>query len=625
MTDSFGAQLLTLPQIFDGRFFEIPDYQRSYTWESDQVKDLLADIQHLLTDRKSMLHFTGTLVMTPSSNQGRSVYQVVDGQQRLTTLSIVVAVLRDGLSAESTLAVTARYFSRGPKGKERQVLRLNQDTRDYFQRTILAPAGSPGQAKETLQAHGRLKEARRVIREWLADHDASKVLAVVESKLGFLLYAPEKSAEVGVMFEVINNRGKPLSELEKVKNYLIYCCARIGASTTREKVDQAWSRILSELNRAGKTSAREEAAFLRYCCAVHLRLSKERSQYGYDELKKAIGADIFSANDEQQSDLIQAIEEFVSFLEQASRWYAALYGQVHEGEAREFAEVLGQIRAQDQQASIMPLVLAVLVTQKLSGARKLELLRLLEILNFRVYLARGITARNDSGQAELFRYAALFFHEDLAQNFNTWDWRPSDAADDFEALKLCLVAFVEKCAPEVTFRESFVLSKHDQFDFYRWGGLRYFLMSYEQHLQPHKTIQIDRITQGRKDGKSGDFLSVEHLWGQSFRPKKNNRVEDSRERRRLGNFVLLELRLNIQGGKGFIGDKIQRYSRGFDKEPSSDLQQVKNVTKDVEKALRSLGEAPRTKNYYLKLHETINDNREERLIKFAIERWSLSD
>jgi uncharacterized protein with ParB-like and HNH nuclease domain len=60
------------------------------------------------------------------------------------------------------------------------------------------------------------------------------------------------------MFEVINNRGKLLSELEKVKNYLIYCCVKLQATTLRETINSDWSDILRNLNTAGKTTQAEE-------------------------------------------------------------------------------------------------------------------------------------------------------------------------------------------------------------------------------------------------------------------------------------------------------------------------------------------------------------------------------
>jgi uncharacterized protein with ParB-like and HNH nuclease domain len=54
------------------------------------------------------------------------------------------------------------------------------------------------------------------------------------------------------MFEVINNRGKQLSELEKVKNYLIYCSIKLSAFSLRDDITEHWSDILQSLNKAKK-------------------------------------------------------------------------------------------------------------------------------------------------------------------------------------------------------------------------------------------------------------------------------------------------------------------------------------------------------------------------------------
>src|SRR5690606_13957822 len=101
------------------------------------------------------------------------------------------------------------------------------------------------------------------------------------------------------------------------------------------------------------------------------------------------------------------------------------------------------------------------------------------------------------------------------------------------------------------FEESFRLDDKSAFDFYKWRGIRYFLMNYESSLQPNKTINIDKILKGVSSGKTSDYLSIEHLWATDNRnvEGQNCREIDYYLKRRLGNFVLLELRLNIQGQK----------------------------------------------------------------------------
>jgi hypothetical protein len=160
-----------------------------------------------------------------------------------------------------------------------------------------------------------------------------------------------------------------------------------------------------------------------------------------------------------------------------------------------------------------------------------------------------------------------------------------------------------------------------------WSGLRYFLMSYEQSLQPNKTLLIDKITRSRDEGRTRDYYSVEHLWATENRngQGENNRPQDRFEKRRLGNFVLLELRLNIQGYNDNLEDKLPRYLNGGDKdEPPTELEQVRRVAIIAKQILKRLANNYRSKGYYLELHKAINDTQEKDYIAFALKRWSIN-
>ena len=170
-----------------------------------------------------------------------------------------------------------------------------------------------------------------------------------------------------------------------------------------------------------------------------------------------------------------------------------------------------------------------------------------------------------------------------------------------------------------------MLEQESPADFYQWGGLRYFLMNYEVKLQPNKTIPIEQILRSRKEGKSADYLSVEHLWALDNRNQEgeNNRKVDNFEKRRLGNFVLLELRLNIQGSKDSLELKLPRYLKGFDDEPPTDLAQVRKMARNAEKLMTEFAQETRSKNYFLKFYRELNSLQERRYVDFAEDRWSI--
>lgn len=627
----FGSQLLDLPTIFSGNLFSIPDYQRGYAWEKKQVEELLKDVEHLISDGKALRHYTGTLVLSRPQDMSEGEFHIVDGQQRLTTLVILLHQLCMRLPADQQTVFEELYLRRGDIGNEHTVLRLNSDTRLFFERVVLVD-GNTEFCPISLEAHQRLLEAGNLIGKWLDEQldsgiELEMIKQTLEKRLGFLVYAPKEDAETGIMFEVINNRGKPLSELEKVKNYLIYCCVKLSANTLRESIDHDWSDILKALNVAKKTSSGEEGAFLRYCLVVHFKRNKTDSQYGYDELKKLFSLDRSLASTESRAQAIQRISGFVAFLKTAARWYQRLYGPDHYDLEPRIVEVLDQIRAQGRHASIMPLFLAMVIKLNGKGERLLKLLRLLEVLNFRVYMARNMTTRNDTGQGGLYWYAARYYHGGLLNEIAPDDRKIGreliESEDD--ALELLLVRFVHDFATEGRFKASFSLDVESPDDFYKWGGVRYFLMNYEAKLQPKKTIQIDKILLGVQDKKTADYLSIEHLWATENRSGEgeNNRKQDKFQRRRLGNFVLLELRLNIQGCNDDLENKLPRYLKGINDEPPTDLQQVRRMARDAEAILKTREEKNRRINFYHDLHAELNDLQEQRYIDFAVSRWSL--
>lgn len=625
-----GAELQSLPEVFWGRLFTIPDYQRGYAWDEKQVSEMLVDINHLLDDHMSRRHYTGTLVFGRADENSEELH-VVDGQQRLTTLVILMGLLGAVLPENERAGFRELYVRRGTPGSDRFVLRLSSDCRQFFEQVILGD-GDPHNYPIELESQRRLLHARNLIGQWLdarlaASTTTTQLRKAVEEELGFLVYAPKEDSETGIMFEVINNRGKPLSELEKVKNYLIYVCAKLSANTLRADIDTSWSSILRYLSIAGKTNAADEGAFLRYAMVVHFELNKTDSQYGYDELKKRVHLDDALKSDEGRAKVITLIAQFVRFLQAAALWYARLYGRQHEQLGADLVRVFDQIRAQDRHASIMPLFLALVIKHNGKGDRLTELLTLLEILNFRVYMARNITQRNDSGQGELFDYAAQYYHGGLLLEAIK-DAVPLGIASlqsDDQALEFRLVQFALWYARDMKFAQSLQLEARSNDDFYAWRGLRYFLMNYEQHLQPSRTIQIDKITMSRGDGKSADYLSVEHLWAREYRnaPGENDRPVDNIERRRLGNFVLLELRFNIQGGNMWIDDKAKHYL-GTEAPAATELVHVRDVAQKARKIVREHDAEYRSKKYFLAIHRKINDYQEARFQKFALERWSLA-
>lgn len=105
MSTQIESDKLFIQEIFDKRFYRIPEYQRPYVWEDDQVIELLTDIVDAYSANYSAEYFLGSLVLRKNEKNQSKVefteYDVLDGQQRLTTLFLIHAVIRDTVTDAS--------------------------------------------------------------------------------------------------------------------------------------------------------------------------------------------------------------------------------------------------------------------------------------------------------------------------------------------------------------------------------------------------------------------------------------------------------------------------------------------------------------------------------------------
>src|SRR3954453_1098325 len=93
------AHEVPLHEVFSSDYsFRIPDYQRPYAWEREQAEQLLEDLLDTLRRDEDEPYFLGSVVLVKEPDQASA--EVIDGQQRLTTLTILFAVLRDLADAQ---------------------------------------------------------------------------------------------------------------------------------------------------------------------------------------------------------------------------------------------------------------------------------------------------------------------------------------------------------------------------------------------------------------------------------------------------------------------------------------------------------------------------------------------
>ena len=622
--------LKTLEGLFKNTYFLVPDYQRGYSWEKDQLVDLMEDIEKIINS--SHKHYTGTVVLTPSRVLN-DTFEIVDGQQRLTSLVILLKTIID-LDPKKYAELFSLYIQRGEVGNLRTVLQLNEETKNFFEDYIVRNK----KISYEIKSHECIANAKEFfINEWLKEKpDLDRIIKIVTTQLGFMLYTPDNDKEIGIMFEVINNRGKNLSQLEKIKNYFIYFSTVNDREGLRELINRKWADIQKNLSMANKTSNEDEDSFLRNCYIVFFDINKEKSWYVYQQLKIVFNT---SNKDKVYIDQsVERIEAFVEFLSNASLNYAYLYnaeGFFHnnyKGSNRhELDSALKYLRCQHTSASIMPLYLAIMsrLTSENETQRIVELLVLLEKVNFRIYILPKVTSRADSKQGDMFWFANHFYHNhDWFGEFETRYNNIKASGDIYDWVKEQLIQIAIKHCSVRKFVTSLTIDSDEAENYYHWNGMRYLLGNYEVALQleQKRTWNIENILTKRKDGLTNDYLSREHIWAQSHRPEDFK--ADYIEKRRLGNFVLLGLASNIQLGKDDISAKIAELFELNEKIAGQmNLIQVFELKKIHEEALRWTSKHRnsdrKTKFWYANLSCRINDIRETKLISFALTRWQL--
>ena len=605
-------ELLTLKQVFaEGkRSFIIPDYQRGYSWEEDQRKDLLKDIEYGMSGDYS--HYTGTLVAVKKcSIQDNDLFEIVDGQQRLTTLIILLSCIAHAFEQMNTAVPEdlRRYFIEegSERGSALRKFTLSDDQDSLFWQKVNEPDSS-GIVKN--KGDQNIVDAFDQFKKWFQEpkNEISlyEIYEYVTNRLGFLVYAPDNTKEIGIMFEVINNRGKPLSELEKVKNYLIYYSEKNDIQDLKTAVKNRWPNILGHLNSCSRTSNDDENEFLRNCWIVFQCTNKSRSSYVYDNLKEQFP--ITGINWER-------LIEFVAFLEKSAHTYRKLY-KGEDVTHPEEKECLTRLGNQPVLASVLPLILAIL-NRETETCDRVTLLQLIEKLNFRFY-GTGIASRTDSGQGELFNLAHDFYNHYSKT-------RKDDVLVNSSWIKENLRKFVADNANDQKLVKHLTLDKDESGDYYDWSWLKYFLASYEGQLERNvnRSETLEKKLATRDPQNPNDFYQIEHIWAIGDRKEIYDTCTHDINKRRLGNFILLRESRNISISNKRPEEKVEKYFENVKDAP--DTLMIRELKDLFDKAKEEIDKRRKnkTREYWRELYARFLDLHEEKYVNFALDRWRI--
>jgi hypothetical protein len=222
---------IKIKDFFNGRFFEIPKYQRGFAWELQNIRDLFDDVIESIESNSN--HYIGTIVLSKSAKDDETFY-VVDGQQRITTVSLIINALINQLDKKDSDYYHRFYI----KEDERYRLSpLGRDRKFYY--SILQQADLLPENKSQRYMKEAIEEIETKV---TAIPDKLKFLKSIE-KLEIMEFVENSEGDAIRIFQTVNDRGKPLSSMEKAKSLLIYFSNRYLDKKLDDTINEYFSDI----------------------------------------------------------------------------------------------------------------------------------------------------------------------------------------------------------------------------------------------------------------------------------------------------------------------------------------------------------------------------------------------
>lgn len=538
------SQLLTLSKIFTERLFRIPDYQRGYAWTEKQLKDFWNDIQQLEPGRN---HYTGVLTL---ENVPGNLYQnwdddywiidaksyqpffVVDGQQRLTTVIVLIQVILERMQPEDKLNFTDRidiqrkfiFDSKGDGISRSYIFGYEKDNPSYeFLKTkVFCERSLTALTQETVYTQN-LDQAKVFFTERIAAltrDDLEVLYRKVTQHLLFNIFTITEDVDVCVAFETMNNRGKPLSYLELLKNRLIYLSLKFTApdferNKLRRAINDCWKTIYHNLGR-NKEQPLDDDRFLLTHYVIYFgkailddTQSEEpvryrrlyRTDYASDLLEKRfIPKNVAQDAPAEVRINLSDIYQYVSSMQDAvDTWYKMNnpFDSDFLPTTQIWLDKLNRLGADPYQALILVFLQCV-------TAENLRLAFLQAVERHQFVISFGL------------RYYG-FPHQFEA------DPRMLQYAIDLRSGKLTGEKVTRSLSENTTnllkktnFMKD-VLQRFRTDGFYDWPGIRYFLFEYNLDLQGKSKTERPKIFWPEFTEQREDYVSVEHIFPQQAR------------------------------------------------------------------------------------------------------------
>ena len=592
-----NGTLVSLYELLTGKVFDIPVYQRGYSWERKNLEDLWEDLYYLNPAKK---HYFGTVLLKDSEEPAKTMlavlkrFDVIDGQQRLTTVLIllreIISQLKEVSSNELRRHVDDLEKSYLKDGSHYKLNPLGNDG-GFFHNVIDGNDFLTGNTETRSQR--RLTGARDFFREKLVSEKEKQpseyqdFLVLFKQKiddLQLIQYQVNSDADAIRIFETVNDRGRPLSDLEKTKSFLMHT-SYLGINDEDtvagrlKELNGRFSRIYHHFEGVPETKHLErlrldESDVLRYHFINYISTGNDSSR-PTDSLKDRI-------RDMLREDSQECVEYALTYAMDLEESFLAVKQITEAYKKDKDSRIISKIFMLERMGNIFPLLIASWLKFRDDTQRLEEILQLLETFIVRIYLVGGY--RSDTGRSTLNRIAHKVHRQTL----------------DYDGLLGQLKKTIRDYQDDVQFRGALGWN-----NFYKNGSrtVKFLLSEYEIHLRRKADVPLAISTQ---EAILSSKYEVEHIWAQhpSCEMDTEEEIEHQQNVHRLGNLTIAHQSWNKSMGNRTFQDK-QFQPDGNPSYSNSILRVQKELSELPSWDVDAIG------------------SREDDIVTFALQRWTV--
>lgn len=589
----------TLQSLFNGDFYRIPDYQRGYAWGKEQLEDFWQDLEN--SERHK--HYTGVLSLERVGDKEKEkpqwakdevakngeTYYIVDGQQRITTSMILLKVILDFVSdnewfaGKKTQSLREKYVGAEAQSGEKYYFfgyTFDNPSYEFLKTQIFGDESSEYKRERSIYTRN-LAFAKDFFSEKINAENAEIIFKTLTKNFVFNVYKISSDFDVYVAFETMNNRGKPLSSLELLKNRLIYLSTKLNGNEKGEKlrkdINEHWKVIYQYLGKNYKNVLKDDD-FLK----VHwLMYFDEYGRGKGNPHKEFLLGEFFTLSNLNKTITAETISDYAKNLRDCVEHYYFLYNLddtdykrnnkiSNDSEMLVWLEKIQRLNF----GAFEPLLVAVLykrtenLKKGLNNDRDIvELLKHIEKFLFLMFML--IPERRASFKIDkIYEWAYSSFK-------GTNIIEISDAIRDMYIDEMLLDSLQTNI--EIWFKKP----NDGRYGYFAWKGIRYFLFEYEEFLRKQNKRNDEKIISWKDFIKYvKDSTTIEHILPQSTDNvdewnnmlnqtdgirKKHDKLRNYniiKLKNSLGNLVPLSAHLNSEFQNKPFSEKKERYKTG---------------------------------------------------------------